>query len=328
MNNKKKILFLITKATWGGAQRYVYDLATHLPKGRFTAVVAYGASGKLSEDLKAAGIQVYGVPSLDRDISPLSDVKSFWKICKGIRKGRPDVIHLNSSKAAALGALAARLCGVQKIIFTVHGWPFGEKRNFLVKTLIWKISWLTALLSHHVICVSDYDLGIAKRMPFIGRRAVRVYNGIDLHMQFGSGECIRSVFPQEAVITGTVGELNKNKNQVALIEQARATPDRYVAIVGEGELRPLLEQKIKEGGLEKRVKLFGFLPAQEVLKGFDRFALPSLKEGLPYVLLEAKLAGLPIETSGVGGTQEVVEKDLNEFSLEKMLGSTTALYLG
>lgn len=324
----KKILFLITKATWGGAQRYVYDLATHLPKDRFTVVVAYGESGKLSEDLKTAGIQTYGVPTLGRDVAPFSDVKSFMKILKGMRRGRPDVVHLNSSKASALGALAARVCGVKNIIFTVHGWPFGEKRNLFVKLLIWKISWLTALLSHRVICVSEYDLRVAHRMPFISHKAVRIYNGIDLHMHFGPGERIRAAFPSGAVITGTIGELNKNKNQQALLEEAKNKPDMYVAIVGEGETRAALETKIHAYGLEARVKLFGFLPAQEALKGFDRFVLPSLKEGLPYVLIEAKLAGLPIETSHVGGTDEIIQKDIAEFSLERMVASTVALYLG
>ena len=95
---KKKILYIITKATWGGAQRYVYDLATRLPKDRFEPVIAYGQAGKLSEDLAIAGIQTYEVLSLGRDVAPLSDITSFFKILKGIRRGRPDVVHLNSSK--------------------------------------------------------------------------------------------------------------------------------------------------------------------------------------------------------------------------------------
>jgi glycosyltransferase involved in cell wall biosynthesis len=323
--SKEKILFLITKATWGGAQRYVYDLATNLPKERFEVVVAYGEAGKLSDDLKRAGITTYQVRSMGRDVSPFADVQSFWKIYKGIRKGCPDVVHLNSSKAAALGALAARIAGVSKIIFTVHGWPFGEKRNPISKILIWTISWLTALLSTRVICVSDYDLTLAKRMPFVSNKAVRIYNGI-APMQFGSGDIIRRAFPAGAKITGTIGELTHNKNQIALIEEARRDSNMHIAIVGEGELRSELEKKIAQYGLHERVKLFGFLPAAEVLKGFDEFALPSIKEGLPYTLIEAKQAGLPIVASRVGGVGEVIDKPASEFTFEKMLAATTALY--
>jgi glycosyltransferase involved in cell wall biosynthesis len=88
----------------------------------------------------------------------------------------------------------------------------------------------------------------------------------------------------------------------------------------------MLEQKIKEYGLTGRVKLFGFLPAAEVLKGFDTFALPSLKEGLPYVLLEAKAAGLPIVASQVGGIPEILQGKIEDFTLERMVKETAALY--
>src|SRR5271170_6521365 len=69
----KKVLFLITKATWGGAQRYVYDLATNLPKEQFEVVVAYGQPGKLSEDLTTAGIRTIPIPALSRDVAIASD---------------------------------------------------------------------------------------------------------------------------------------------------------------------------------------------------------------------------------------------------------------
>ena len=324
---KKKILFLITKATWGGAQRYVWDLATHLPKSEFEPVVAYGESGKLSQELTSAGIETLEIPPLGRDVALFSDITSFFTIVKCIRSTKPDVIHLNSSKAAALGALGARLCGVKKIVFTVHGWPFGEKRNALAKLIIWKISWFTALLSHHVICVSDYDLRLAQKMPFVGPKATRIYNGIVLNMQFGSGEQVRKAFPEGAKITGTIGELNKNKNQQALIEEAKSNPDMYVAIVGDGEERNRLKASIMRFNLSERVKLFGFIPASDALKGFDTFALPSLKEGLPYVLLEAKAAGLPIIANRVGGVGEILDaRDMSEFSLERMIEKTAALY--
>ena len=101
----------------------------------------------------------------------------------------------------------------------------------------------------------------------------------------------------------------------------------YVAIVGAGEDMGMLDAKIKEYKLENRVKLFGFVPVQEALKGFDKFALPSIKEGLPYVLLEAKAAGLPIVANRVGGVGEILDaKDMNDFSLEQMVQKTIALY--
>lgn len=144
-------------------------------------------------------------------------------------------------------------------------------------------------------------------------------------MTFNDGALVRQCFPKGARITGTIGELTKNKNQIALIERARKDPLMYVAIVGDGELKPYLTQKIREYGLTNRVRLFGFSDPRIVLCGFDIFALPSLKEGLPYVLLEAKAAWLPIEANRVGGVGEILD-EIHDFSLTQMLARTIALY--
>lgn len=315
---KKKVLFVITKSNWGGAQRYVFDLATHLPKERFEVAVALGGAGTLKEKLEAAGVHTVFVGSLQRDVSILKEFKVLRELVRIFKTERPDMVHLNSSKAGGIGAVAARLAGIKNIIFTVHGLPEDEPRGALSRLLIKAATRLTFALCDTVITVSKDN---HERV----RSSVLIYNGI-APMQFGSGEIIRKAFPAGAKITGTVGELNKNKNQIALVEQARQNPSLHVAIVGEGELRGFLEAKIKEYGLEQRVKLFGFMPASEVLKGFDTFALPSLKEGLPYVLFEAKLAGLPIEANRVGGIGEILDKPLSDFSLERMVEQTVATY--
>ncbi|OGC88958.1 hypothetical protein A2419_01195 [Candidatus Adlerbacteria bacterium RIFOXYC1_FULL_48_26] len=320
-----KIVYAITKGNWGGAQRYVFDLAIAAKAAGHDVAVAHGGTGSMVEKLTLAGVRTIAIPGLVRDVGG-NDWGAYQALKKTIREEKPDVLHLNSSKAGAMGALAGRIVGVQKIIYTSHGWAFREKRSLPARVVIWLISWLTALLSHTVIAVSDSELALAKQMPFCSKKAVRIYNGIDLNMSFGSGEIIRSAFPAGVKITGTVGELTKNKNQIALVEEAKNTPGMYVAIVGEGELRQMLETRLVEYGLKDRVKLFGFQPAADVLKGFDVFALPSFKEGLAYVILEARTAGLPIVASRIGGIPEAMDKPLSEFSKEKMVEQTFALY--
>ncbi len=322
----KKVIYVITKSNWGGAQRYVFDLATSLPKNEFEVVVAFGGRGLLKEKLEEAGVRSISLEHLQRDISFFAEEKAVVELMQLFKKEKPDIIHLNSSKVGGLGALAARLTGVHRIIFTAHGWPFWEDRSLLARVLIWYFSWLTALLAHTVICISDYDAKVAEKMPFVGKKIKRIYNGIG-PMTLGSGNTIRDAFPAGAKITGTIGELNKNKNQIALIEEAQQKPNMHVAIVGEGEMRTELEVKIKQSNLSDRVKLFGFMPAKDVLKGFDIFSLPSLKEGLPYVLLEARAAGLPIVANRVGGVGEILDaKDINDFSLVKMIKETLEVY--
>ncbi|MDB5244327.1 MAG: hypothetical protein JWN18_197 [Parcubacteria group bacterium] len=323
----KKIIFVITKSNWGGAQRYVYDLATSLPTRTFEVSVAFGQSGRLAEELTKASVATFPILSLQRDVSVVADLKSLFELTRLFKQESPDVVHLNSSKAAGVGALAARLAGVPRIIFTAHGWPFAEKRSMLWRTFAYLGSWATALLSHVVIVVSKNDLNVGRGLPFSAYKMHLVYNGIDPHIPFASGAVIRNAFPAGAHITGTIGELTHNKNQISLIEQARSNPSMFVAIVGEGEERAALEAAIAEYQLRDRVKLFGFMPAIEVMKGFDEFALPSLKEGLPYVLLEAKVAGLSIDANHVGGVGEILNtKDMSAFSLEKMVANTISLY--
>ncbi len=333
MPAKKKILFVITKSNWGGAQRYVFDLATNLPKDEFEAIVALGgtggkdeAPGKLEQKLKEAHIRTIFVKSFMRDISILKELGALRELVKIFGKEKPEVVHLNSSKAGVIGALAARLTGVKNIVFTSHGWAFNEDRGWLVLQAIKFLQWLNIILSHKTICVSNSDANQVRHWPFVSRKIFTVHNGIS-QITFGSGDKIRSAFPSGVIITGTIGELNRNKNQKALIEEAKNTPDMYVAIIGEGEDRNMLEDKIKKYGLEDRVKLFGFVPASEALPGFDRFAITSIKEGLPYVVIEAKQAGLPIVANRVGGIEEILDNsDPEEFTLKRMLEKTEDLY--
>lgn len=305
---KKKILFLITKATWGGAQKYVYDLVTHLPKDRFQLVFAYGQGGRLSDTLKAEGIQTYGVPTMARDVGLFSDIQSFFKILKGMHRGQPDVVHLNSSKAAALGALAARMLGVRRIVFTVHGWPFNEKRNEFARVMIYLISWFTAFLSHVVIVVSKSDEAQGKKMRWIAEKVRYIPIGIEPAAYLSPDEARASLpiygFTKPIYSMVTIAELTKNKGIRYAIEAIGELKRRGVEmsyyVIGSGELRSELEDLVREEDVTDRVHFLGFIEnAARYLRAFDVFLLPSIKEGMPYVLLEAAAASLPIVTTTV-----------------------------
>lgn len=304
-NPRKKVLFLITKATWGGAQRYVYDLVTHLSREQFEPVVAYGEQGKLSEKLNEKNIETHPLPSLGRDIALLSDVSSFFEIIACLRKVRPDVLHLNSSKAAALGALAARIIGVKRIIFTVHGWPFNEKRNEFARVMMYLISWLTAFLSHQVIVVSKSDEEQGKDMRWIKNKIHYIPIGIETPLFLSREEASASLsLPETPLRVGTIAELTPNKGLSYAIEAVSILKEQGIdvsySIIGEGEERERLQTLTQELDVADSVSFKGFLPdASQYLPAFDVFLLPSVKEGMPYVLLEAAAAGIPIITTDV-----------------------------
>ena len=104
---KTKILYLITKGNWGGAQRYVFDLATNLPKNEWDVVVVHGKGEILAEKLKKNEIRTIQLKNSQRDINPFKDLLLFFELLGLYKREKPDVVHLNSSKIGFLGALTA-----------------------------------------------------------------------------------------------------------------------------------------------------------------------------------------------------------------------------
>src|SRR3989338_6435442 len=108
---KKKILYVITKSNWGGAQRYVYDLAVHFGADeKYEIVVALGGTGELKRKLGEKNIRVVELAGLKRDIKILGDIRAFFEILKLLHEEKPNIVHLNSSKAGLLGSIAAFFC--------------------------------------------------------------------------------------------------------------------------------------------------------------------------------------------------------------------------
>lgn len=318
----KKILYIITKGHWGGANRYVFELATDMQQHGYEVAVACGGEGVFTEKLRDAGIPIFRVESFQRDINIKKEFASLFELRRIIREFRPDIVHLNSSKAGGSGALIARLCGVKRIVFTAHGWPFFENRNVLWKSVVWFLSWVTALLSHRVILVSHHDYA-RTHMPFVQSKLSVIHTAIPTTTFFSREEArgqlnARGIHaPHDDVLwVCTIGEYIKNKNLLTAIQAVETVnktfPQKlfYTLIGVDGDERPHLEAYIREHALGEYVQLVGFIDnASGYLKAYDIFILPSLKEGLPYALLEAGAAGLPVIASNVGGIPEVIRNN-------------------
>jgi glycosyltransferase involved in cell wall biosynthesis len=315
MERKKKALYIVTKSNFGGTQRYVYDLATNLSPERFEPVVAAGGNGILFKKLKAAGVRTIPLPHLGRDVSLIADIRSFFDILSLLRSEKPDVLHLNSSKIGALGALAGRLFFVPRIIFTAHGWAFNEDRSLLSRLVIKGIAWLTMMLSHETIAVSESMRRNVANLP--GTRRIKVIrNGIDpvelLPELDAKMFLVTHGIPADRPIVGTLAELHPIKGLRYAIEAIERLRERgltaSLVIFGEGEQRAELEECAQKSGVSDSVFFLGFVPdASSYLSGLDVFILSSLSEGLSYAILEAGSASLPVTASRVGGIPEVVE---------------------
>lgn len=322
-NPKSKILFVITKSNLGGAQKYVYDLATSLPQEQFDISVVCGGNGPLVELLHTAGIRVVSIKTLKRDINILGDIASFFELITIFKREKPHIVHVNSSKVGGLGALAGRIARVPRVIFTCHGWAFNEERSLISLLLIRFVSWITVMLCHKTIAVSNRDFLDGNKMLFSNNKMVLVHNGIRVP-DFKSKDVARATLfavaklsgidiPKNSLLFGAIGELHKNKGYEYMLEafaiarKSRNFPYRLI-IMGEGEEKEHLKKLIKKLDLETDVALLGYVKnAPMFLPAFDAFTLTSIKEGLPYVVIEAGFAGLPVVATNVGGVKEIIE---------------------
>lgn len=330
--DKKKILYFITKGNFGGAQRYVFDLATNLPRDQFEVLVVLGEGDFLEKKLIEKGIRVLRIPSLKRNFSIISDIKSLFAFVKIVREENPDVVHLNSSKAGGLGALAVRFVNIRSIlnysttytraIFTGHGWAFNEKRNVVSKIIIAVLHYLTILLSHETIAVSRKVANQISVFPLVSKRIHLIYNGIHEIQFLEKAEARNSLgnFKEEFWI-GTISELHKNKGLDFLIKAfasvSKAVPQASLIVIGSGEEQNNLSKLIQKLHMSEKVHLVGFKEhASKYLKAFDIFTLTSRTEAFPYAPLEAGLASLPVIASRVGGIPEAIEHKRNGMLVE------------
>jgi len=318
--SRKTILYLITQSEFGGAQRYCFDLAINL-KADYEVVMAFGEQGEkgaLARKLSENQIKYYPINFLKRSISPFSDIIALIQIISLIKKTKPDIIHLNSSKISILGSLAiwvARL-GLKKTfrtVYTAHGWVFNEPLPAWQKNFYILAEKITARFKDVIICVSHFDYETAiKNKIALEEKLVVVHNGIE-PINFLAKNVTRkklNLAPNQFVV-GSIGNLYKTKGYKYLVETVKILKDGGInitaVIIGEGDERRKLTALIKKYNLEDRVILIGRIDeAAEFLSAFDIYVCSSVKEGLSYTIIEAMWAGLPIVATKVGGNEELI----------------------
>ncbi|MDD2753551.1 MAG: glycosyltransferase family 4 protein [Candidatus Portnoybacteria bacterium] len=332
----KKIIYIITQSELGGAQENVLDLAAGL-REKYDVLVAAGpdGGGKLFKQLADNKISFQELKWLRRSAAnPFADIAGLVEIFSLLLKERPDVIHLHSSKAGFLGSLAGKLAGV-KVVYTVHGAVFEASFSGLARKFFLYLEKFSAPFKDKIICVSANDKKLwLKYNAAPETKLAIVYNGIDLKTAFlpkaeakeylasqsanffealrGSNEKLR--------IVGTVANFFPEKGLPYLIEAADVLINKkqikniIFAIMGEGPQRLLLKEMLEERGLADKFILLGTVANPfKYLKAFDVFTQPSTKEGLPYAILWAMAAELPIVASHVGGIPEMVKNGDNGF---------------
>jgi glycosyltransferase involved in cell wall biosynthesis len=309
MDKIQRILLVIDEASVGGGQRHVLWLAEGLVRDGYEIAIACERQGYLVDELRSIGIR-----HLPVDLGNHFSVKSLFRMIRLIREFDPTVVHTHGGTAGVYGRSAARFLN-RTTVHTYHGIHYlhfeaGWKKRIYLFLEQFLLRWTDA-----IICVANSDLELALNHNLAERgRAFVIVNGINLRQFRAPDKRGKRQWGRKRGVTiiGTVGRLHGQKGHryliQAVLEIVKQPEPVEFRIIGDGNLRSELELQVQTLGLQKVIRFLGSrtdIAAQ--LAQMDLFVLPSLWEGLPFVLLEAMAAGIPIIASEVDGVSEILE---------------------
>ncbi|MDQ6847439.1 MAG: glycosyltransferase [Candidatus Dormibacteraeota bacterium] len=286
-----RILHVIQELGTGGAEQVVRRLSeASLARGEVVAIACAG-DARLPR-----GADRLRIPMLAR--RPDRTLAAAWSIRRFASAWRPDVIHAHNPGIALATALAARRGASWPALATLHGVP-PEDDAATARLLGWARlpvvacgpGVAAALRAHGLEPLTTICNGITPPPPPADQ--------VELRRQWG-------VPPQWRLVMAA-GRLVAQKRHDLAVAAMASLPDAALVIVGDGPLRPALEQQIAELHLTPRVRLVGARSdVRALLAVADVVVQPSDWEGLPLVVLEAMSAARPVVAARAPGLRELV----------------------
>ena len=302
---QKKLLWIV-EAMGGGVFTYSVELVNRLAD-RYEIYLAYGLRPETPPDFKERfdrRVHLIEVRNFCREIRPARDFGALLELRRLARTIRPDLIHLHSSKAGALGRLAWDGKKIP-LFYTPHGYSFLMEDCSPLKRTIYRA--IEAVCARRRCTTISCGEGEYRESLRLTRRAAWVPNGIDveelrglLHQTKPSGARPFTVY--------TLGRICTQKGPERFEEVARAMPDLRFVWVGDGELRDTLTAP--------NIEITGWVGREEALRRAvegDVFLLPSRWEGLPMSLLESMYMGKTCVVSDAAGNRDVIHTGENGF---------------
>jgi len=312
----------------------------YLREAAFDVMIVSSPGEELERTAREEGVRSLGV-RMEREISPLQDLNSLWRLYRVMRQFRPDLTDVGTPKAGLLGGLAAWLNRVPCRIYMLHGLrcetATGLKRRLLLFT-----ERVACFCAHRVICVSEslrqkaVSLGIVEldRTAVLGSGSC---NGVDAERFAPTVERLRAALelrwrlgiPEDAPVIGFVGRFVADKGIAELFEAysqlRQISPELRLLLVGdfeEGDPVPRqLRERIKS---DPHITITGFLrDVARYYHAMDVLALPTCREGFPTVVLEAHAAGKPVVTFRATGAVDAVVDGVD--GIVVAVGDTRAL---
>jgi len=229
------------------------------------------------------------------------------------------IVHTHSTKAGITGRWAAFFAGVKNRVHTVHGYAFHAHQSKYVWFAIYLAELVTSFITTHFVCVSSQDVktGI-KLFPRFTQKHSIIRAAIDTQ-QFMPAK-LATAFPIEnqTFIFGTVACFKKQKNLFDLLQAFalvhKKQPNARLELIGDGSLRPSIEQWIAHRKLSSVITLHGWQnQVAPIMLNWHAFVLSSLWEGLPCAIIEARLLKLPVLSYNTGGIHDVIFPGENGF---------------
>lgn len=274
--------------------------------------------GPEAEDLRRLGFPV-GEVLISRRIGPW-DVRSVVELTRYLRRERPDIVHTHTPKAGVVGRVAARLAGVNRVVHTIHGFPFVEGQPAAKYRTFVAIERWSARLADLLLSQSAEDIETARRLGIRARRGDPLFlgNGVDL-ARFNPGRfkpedraALRRALrlPADVPVLTTVGRLTAEKGYLELVEAlslVRELPWHALFVGPDEGAGAQIRQQIEGKGLSQRIQLLGLREdVEDLLALSDLFVLPSHREGMPRSVIEAAAMALPAVVTDIRGCREVV----------------------
>jgi glycosyltransferase EpsD len=266
-------------------------------------------------------------------------VRSYRQMKKILAKNHYDMIHTHTPVGSVITRLAARKTRARgtKVIYTAHGFHF-FKGAAPINWLLWyPIEKFSARLTDVLITINQEDYERARKkfktdvryVPGVGIDAKK-FNVKMTKVERDKYRQTLGLKPDDFVII-YVAEISRRKNQERLLkEQAEAIkndPKIHILLVGDDTLNGKIQKLAQKLEITDNVHFLGYRQdIPQLLKISDQYASTSRQEGLAVNILEARLAGLPIEASKVRGHEPASAQDISPFLLENVISEMTKIY--
>lgn len=320
---KTKIV-IVVEAMLGGIRQHVCDIVKNLNQEQYDVYLIY--SDLRADEVFFAEIELLSTYAslikcneMCREIGK-NDFIAYKKLVSLFSDIQPDIVHCHSSKAGIVGRLAARKCKVRKIIYTPNAYSFQSPDVSRIKKRIYIFAerFLSIYATTMTINVSKGEMqqALDKKLDK-PNKFVLIYNGIpNIELPDKNELKKRLGLKEEIYYIGVTARCAKQKDPMTFLRIAERVVSETANVefiyIGDGPLQQEMKVWIEDRGLGDRIHLFGFrMDASEMVGALDIYLSTAQYEGLPYSMIEATRAGVPIIATDVVGNNEIVFSSIN-----------------